>query len=889
MTRSYRSVQHHAGNTTSTTKSFPGERRVSTRASRVNVESSNPRFSLKASVYALLLAMGGVGYLNVASAAAITVQKGNGGTSVANCVANDGSADATGKLDWSCIVKGEAGSVGMLSERGDRDGPSISLLPARLKEDSVAIGRNSAVTEGRAGIAIGADSKVSSLQGIAIGENAKASIQLQAYAEDRRLGLDPFVGGGIAIGANATAISHGDVVIGDDAARYTGRKLGPGSVGYGSSVIVGAGAGTGTSSADDAFFGAAVFVGARAGSSIDGSRNIAVGYGAAHRLKGASNLAIGYYAFGKESENERAEVNDSIGLGTEVGLSSRGARNILVGKSTGQLLNGSDNIVMGMDSGKGIVGSNNVILGKSATGPDDAANRSSEKIDSAVSIGSKSKVRGSNSLAIGPSSLADKAGVAIGSEATATTAGGVAIGKGAVEGAANPFASATIRGTAYQYAGIAPVSVVSVGNVNTERQITNVAAGRISATSTDAINGSQLYAVHQAIENLNIPTAGSSWNLQVNGDTSTVVEPDSTVSLNAGSNIQLAHEGNAVTISTTPNITVESVQANAVTANSISAKDALRITDGPALTRDGIDAADKTISNVAAGTISATSTDAINGSQLYAVRQALDDLTVSTANAGRWNLQVNGDTPTVIDSSSTVGLNAGSNIQLERDGNNVSISTAPNIKVESVQANAVTADNVTAEAVTAASVTAGSILANETLGVTDGPSLTKDGVDAANKKIVNVADGEQDHDAVNVAQLNRSAQDLNDRIDGISNGLNDRLGQAESGVNDRVAQVTSGLSDRIAKVESGLNSRIDRVAADADAGSATAGAIANLPQAILPGENAFAIATAGYRGQQGYAAGLSRVSENGHWVVKGSLSGNNRGHMMYGAGIAYKW
>ncbi len=728
MTRSYRSALHRAGNTTSTTKSFPGERRVATRASRENVESSNPRFSLKASVYALLLAMGGVGYLNVASATSITVLKDSGKTGAASCVANEGSADATGKLDWSCVVKGQAGSVGMLSERGDRDGPSISLLPYRLREDSVAIGRNAVITEGRAGVAIGADSNVSSVQGIAIGENANVRTQIGGYTEDRRLGVDPFVGGGIAIGANTIAENPGDVVIGEDAARWNGRI-----VGYGSSVILGAGAGTGTGTASDdrAHFGAAVYLGARAGSSSDGSRNIAVGYGAAHRMKGDRTLAIGYYAFGKESESVNATVEDSIGLGTEVGLSSRGARNILVGKSTGRRLNGNDNIVMGWDSGKGIVGSNNVILGKLATGSDDAANRSSERIDSAVSIGSKSKVRGSNSVAIGPSSLADKAGVAIGTDATATTAGGVAIGKGAVEGAANPFASAAIKGTTYQYAGIAPESVVSVGNAGAERQITNVAAGRISATSTDAINGSQLYAVHQAIENL---------------------------------------------------------------------------------------------------TVSAT----------------------NSAGGGSWNLQVNGDTPTAVEPSSTVGLNAGSNIQLARDGNTVSISTTPNIKVESVQADA---------------VTAGTVSATDTLRVTDGPALTREGIDAANKTIVNVADGKKDHDAVNVAQLNQSARNLNERIDSISDGYNSRLN----------------------KVVSGLNNRIDRVAADADAGSATAGAIANLPHAHLPGENAFAIATAGYRGQQGYAAGLSRVSENGHWVVKGSLSGNNRGHMMYGAGIAYKW
>ena len=89
--------------------------------------------------------------------------------------------------------------------------------------------------------------------------------------------------------------------------------------------------------------------------------------------------------------------------------------------------------------------------------------------------------------------------------------GAVALGNGSTVAASNPTASTTILGTTYNFAGAAPAvgGVVSVGAAGAERQIKNVAAGRISATSTDAINGSQLYATNTAIENLNLTVAAN--------------------------------------------------------------------------------------------------------------------------------------------------------------------------------------------------------------------------------------------------------------------------------------------------------------------------------------------------------------------------------------------
>jgi len=92
--------------------------------------------------------------------------------------------------------------------------------------------------------------------------------------------------------------------------------------------------------------------------------------------------------------------------------------------------------------------------------------------------------------------------VAIGPNAVATNANDVALGSGSQTGTATPTASATIGGTVYSFAGTNPTSVVSVGALGAERQIQNVAAGTLSASSTDAVNGSQLYQTNQAVDSL---------------------------------------------------------------------------------------------------------------------------------------------------------------------------------------------------------------------------------------------------------------------------------------------------------------------------------------------------------------------------------------------------
>ncbi|MGC4011729.1 MAG: hypothetical protein QM805_23700 [Pseudomonas sp.] len=92
--------------------------------------------------------------------------------------------------------------------------------------------------------------------------------------------------------------------------------------------------------------------------------------------------------------------------------------------------------------------------------------------------------------------------VAIGMGAVSSNKNDVALGAGSVTAGTVATAGATIAGKPYTFAGAAPTSTVSIGDVGKERTLTNVAAGRLSATSTDAVNGSQLFATNSAINTL---------------------------------------------------------------------------------------------------------------------------------------------------------------------------------------------------------------------------------------------------------------------------------------------------------------------------------------------------------------------------------------------------
>ena len=119
-----------------------------------------------------------------------------------------------------------------------------------------------------------------------------------------------------------------------------------------------------------------------------------------------------------------------------------------------------------------------------------------------IAIGTKNEVTGNNSVAIGAwNKVASHNVMVLGNNVTVDAGfdGAVVLGNESAPSKPMPVESITIQGTTYRFAGTNPTSTVSVGAEGKERQITHVAAGRITSTSTDAVNGSQLYSVVEAI------------------------------------------------------------------------------------------------------------------------------------------------------------------------------------------------------------------------------------------------------------------------------------------------------------------------------------------------------------------------------------------------------
>ena len=205
-------------------------------------------------------------------------------------------------------------------------------------------------------------------------------------------------------------------------------------------------------------------------------------------------------------------------------------------------------------------------------------------------------------------------------------------------------------------------------------------------------------------------------------------------------------------------------------------KDGVTITDGPSMTKDGIDAGDKKITNVADGTIGAGSKDAVNGGQLHTV---VEDLKTKgfglTAEDGASVKKSLGDTVTV--------KGDGTNITTSVDNGAVKVALARDLNVDTVTANTVTTGDTKMDtngvtikdgANEATKLTKDGLQINDGgnkavtidkdgLTIENGPKVTKDGINAGDKKITNVEDGTiaaGSKDAVNGGQLHTAMEDI---------------------------------------------------------------------------------------------------------------------------------
>lgn len=248
--------------------------------------------------------------------------------------------------------------------------------------------------------------------------------------------------------------------------------------------------------------------------------NVAIGALASNGSKGGGNITLG----GKSFINSTGDFN--VIAGAMAANNAKQTMSIVMGTQSGEKSEGSKNVWIGHYQGANSTANNSVLIGSG----------SSVKGDFTLGIGHYTNVNAKKGLAIGSfNTLSDKAtesGVfgqgqygktaidasgaysignynhisgnntfVMGNNVTTSLENAVILGNNSTDGDVVGTSSYTFKnGTTVNYAGTTPVSTVSVGAKDKERTITNVAAGRVSANSTDAINGSQLYGAHQMID-----------------------------------------------------------------------------------------------------------------------------------------------------------------------------------------------------------------------------------------------------------------------------------------------------------------------------------------------------------------------------------------------------
>ena len=378
-----------------------------------------------------------------------------------------------------------------------------------------------------------------------------------------------------------------------------------------------------------------------ASSVVQSGAAAAIGYQA--RALGEGSTALGYQSLAtgdramalgqmsKSSGNRAAALGSGANAAGDHSLALGGATNaqgeysVAIGRaattdsnyalSMGYMAkaNGLYSLAMGAGSATSndnaiAIGNKTQALGVNSTALGNASQASGE---SSIALGSTSEASEQNAIALGQGSIASKVNsIALGSNSLSSGENAIALGEGSAAGGSNSLAfgsqsrangndsvaigvgaaAATDNSVAIGAGSTTDASnTVSVGNSATKRKIVNMAAGAISNTSTDAINGSQLYTISDSVAK----RLGGGATVGSDGTVTAV-----SYALRSGT---YNNVGDALS-----GIDNNTLQWNK-TAGAFSAN-------------HGANATNK-ITNVAKGTVSATSTDVVNGSQLYDLQQ----------------------------------------------------------------------------------------------------------------------------------------------------------------------------------------------------------------------------------------------------------------------------
>ena len=404
-------------------------------------------------------------------------------------------------------------------------------------------------------------------------------------------------------------------------------------------------------------------------------------------------------------------------------------------------------------------------------------------------------------------------------------------------------------------------SVTKAGIDAAGNKISNVADGDVNADSKDAINGSQLYnavattnLTPNSTGKIDAPVDGaklvnattvanainnSGWNVTVNkdggeaeGETVQKVSPGNTVTYIAGQNIKIKQDGMNFTISTTKDLKAGAVNATTVNTTTInlgegenstpitvvSGKDAAPNLDGK--TPNRMNFGGETIATLSDGLKFGANVGDVYGAKLNS------QINVKGADSNtNWSEFDGGD-------------NVMTNI--DKSGN-IRVGIKKNLKVESVTANKFTAGDT--------------VIDSNGVTIKNGPSMTKNGIDAGNKQITNVAPG-------------RIAADSTDAING-----------------SQLHEVKADMNNKINK----LNGQVNKLGKRVNAGTASALAASQLPQAYIPGKSMVSVAAGNYQGQNAVALGMSRISDNGKIIIRLAGTSDTQGKVGVAVGAGYHW
>lgn len=518
------------------------------------------------------------------------------------------------------------------------------------------------------------------------------------------------------------------------------------------------------------------------GNNITGDQITAVGH--YNLVKGNNATAIGY--------DNKVLSNEGTGVGERVEVSGLNA------SAFGSLAKATAESALALGSGSQATADSAVAVGNDSV--------ASQK--SSVAVGQSSKADGVFGTALGDSSNALANGsvaisvdsqakginsMAMGRNALTTHDNSVALGADSVSKIEKPVNEATVQSITYSgFAGNTPVATVSVGSEGKERQLVNVGAGEISATSTDAINGSQLYLVADQV----------------------------------GKNAQ-GIKDNAKAIANNTKA-IQTNTADIRVAEALIDKNAKDIAENTKY----IQAVEKKLPEVTAGdNVTVTSSTDANGKVTYTVsskdfQPAIDKV---EAKADKNTKAIETNAKDIADNKASIADNAA------------------NISHNSARINA-----VEVEAKKHSVVKAGK---NTTVTQTIG----------SKGEAVYTVDANVDHLATKAEVVNQVSK-VNARIDGVDAKVN-------------------ANTKAIHRLDRDVRKNRKR----ADAGIASVAAMANIPQVYLPGKSGVGVGVGHKHGQSALAVGYSRASDNGHHIIKLSAGIDTQKDVTVGAGYMYQY